>query len=143
MATIKEKEMAIKDIEEKITKTSNNERIKDWQDDIKRYKSRQTLEEIVGKYVFTADNFFKMILILLRIRANNPIILMGETGCGKTSLIKMLSKLLNNGSEECMKVKNINAGTTDDDIIDFIEDISKVAKKYEEEDRKEAEEKKN
>ena len=65
LATIKEKEMAIKDIEEKITKTSNNERIKDWQDDIKRYKSRQTLEEIVGKYVFTADNFFKMILIYL------------------------------------------------------------------------------
>ena len=67
---------------------------------------------------------------------------MGETGCGKTSLIKMLTRLMNNGSEENMKILNIHAGTNDDDIIKFIEKISKVAKKYEEEDRIEAEERK-
>ena len=36
-------------------------------------------------YEFTVDNFIKMVLIYLRIRANVPLILLGETGCGKTS----------------------------------------------------------
>ena len=48
---------------------------------------RKSLKAIAGNYVFTADNFVKMALILLRIRANIPVILMGETGCGKTSLL--------------------------------------------------------
>ena len=87
---------------------------------IEEIKKNKTLEEIVGKYVFTADNFIKMILILLRIRANIPVIMMGETGCGKTSLIKMLSRLLNGGEDSNMKILNINAGTSDKDIIDFI-----------------------
>ena len=46
--------------------------------------------------------------------------MMGETGCGKTSLIKMLSRLLNGGEDSNMKILNINAGTSDKDIIDFI-----------------------
>ena len=41
-------------------------------------------------YEFTVDNFVKMVLIYLRIRAEVPLILLGETGCGKTSLIKSL-----------------------------------------------------
>ena len=88
------------------------------------------LEEIAESYVFTADNFVKMILILLRIRANIPVIMMGETGCGKTSLIRKLSQLLNNGSTKKMKILNIHAGTTDKDIINFIE--KKVIKEAEE-----------
>ena len=72
-----------------------------------------------------------MILILLRIRADIPVIMMGETGCGKTSLIKMLSRLLNNGSEKNMKVLNIHAGTSDNDIVNFIEkEILDEAKKF-------------
>ena len=79
----------------------------------------KSLEEIAGNYVFTADNFVKMVLILLKIRAKIPVIMMGETGCGKTSLIRKLSEMINNG--ECkMKIKNIHAGTNDRDIIDFI-----------------------
>ena len=41
-------------------------------------------------YVITSDNFKKMKLIVYRINANIPVILMGETGCGKTSLIKKI-----------------------------------------------------
>ena len=81
---------------------------------------RKSLEEICGNYVFTADNFVKMILILLRIRANIPIIMMGETGCGKTSLIRKLSELKNDGNGDKMKILNIHAGTNDKDIINFI-----------------------
>ena len=35
-----------------------------------------------------------MVLIINRIVANIPVILMGETGCGKTLLIKKLNLLL-------------------------------------------------
>ena len=44
------------------------------------------------EYVLTCDNFMKCILIFMRIRSNIPVIMMGETGCGKTSLIKFLAK---------------------------------------------------
>ena len=61
-----------------------------------------------------------MCLILIRLRANIPVIMMGETGCGKTSLIRKLSELQNNG--KCLLViDNIHAGHTNDDIINFIE----------------------
>ena len=48
-------------------------------------------------YVITNDNFKKMVLLVYRIKANVPVIIMGETGCGKTALITKLSQLLNNG----------------------------------------------
>ena len=83
--------------------------------------SKISLEEITGNYVFTADNFAKMALILLRIRSNIPVIMMGETGCGKTSLIRKLAEMKNDGNADKMKILNIHAGTTDQDIIDFIE----------------------
>jgi energy-coupling factor transporter ATP-binding protein EcfA2 len=72
-----------------------------------------------GNYVFTRDNFIKMILIYLRIKSNIPVILMGETGCGKTSLIKMLSLIIHRG-ENKLKIMNINEGVFDQDIINFI-----------------------
>ena len=81
----------------------------------------KSLEEIAGNYAITSDNFFKMILILLKIRAKVPVIMMGETGCGKTLLIRKLSEIMNNG--ECkMKILNIHAGISDRDIINFIND---------------------
>ena len=45
---------------------------------------------------------------------------MGETGCGKTSLIRKLSEMKNNGESNKMKILNIHAGTNENDIIDFI-----------------------
>ena len=45
------------------------------------------IEEKNNKYVITNDNFKKMILLLYSIQANVPVIIMGETGCGKTALI--------------------------------------------------------
>jgi MoxR-like ATPase len=97
----------------------------------------KSFEEITGNYVFTADNFVKMVLILLRIRSNIPVIMMGETGCGKTSLIRKLSELKNNGNANKMKILNIHAGTTDKNIINFIENnVIKDEEKLEAEDEK-------
>ena len=90
-----------------------------------------SIEEICKNYVFTADNLIKMILILIRIRSKVPVIMMGETGCGKTSLIKKLSELLNNGSSCGMKTIEIHAGFTDNDIIEKIKEFEKDAEELE------------
>ena len=82
--------------------------------------SIEKLEKITKDYVFTADNFIKMVLILIRIRSGIPVIMMGETGCGKTSLIRKLSEMKNEGEKNKMKIMNIHAGTNDEDIIKFI-----------------------
>ena len=79
--------------------------------------SLKSLEETTENYVFTPDNFIKMIFILMRIKADIPVIMMGETGCGKTSLIRKLSELMNNGTTKNMKILNIHAQITDEDII--------------------------
>ena len=48
-----------------------------------------------------------LILILIRIRSDIPFIMMSETGCGKTSLIRKLSEI---------KILNIHEDTNDEDI---------------------------
>ena len=95
-------------------------------------KIYKNLIDVVGSYVFTGDNFIKMILILHRIRANIPVIMMGETGCGKTSLIRIISELKMNK----MKILNIHAGITDDDILQFMIE-NRFIEGYEEEVNKE------
>ena len=110
----------------------------------------KSIEEIVGEYIFTEDNFIKMILIFLRIRENIPVITMGDTGCGKTSLIRKLSELINNG-ESKMRILDIHAGIVDQEIVEFlfgdkikIPSIIKEAEKLEreeEENRKSYEQK--
>ena len=44
-------------------------------------------------YELTIDNCLKMMAIYMRFRCNIPVIIMGETGCGKTRLIKFLCDL--------------------------------------------------
>jgi MoxR-like ATPase len=59
----------------------------------------------------------KLVLIYLRVRTNLPIILMGETGVGKTSLVDFLSKVI----DAEMKTLNIHAGITEQEIIDEVQ----------------------
>ena len=67
-------------------------------------------------YVISPDNFLKMIWIALRIESNVPVVIMGETGCGKTSLIRYLSTLMN-VQFRCL---NVHAGTSSHDIASFV-----------------------
>ena len=87
---------------------------------IKKYlccsKSIEEMKDSIGSYTFTADNFFKMILILLRLKSRISVILMGETGCGKTSLINTICDLC----DFKLLKKTINAGCNDNDIVAFI-----------------------
>ena len=91
--------------------------------------SIKNLFEIIDKdnYVITIDNFRKMILILYRIIANIPVILMGETGCGKTALIKKLNQLLNNG-EETLITLNIDPSYKDEKLLKKMNEINSKAK---------------
>ena len=98
--------------------------------DKKRDKNIKSLFQIIEEddYVITKDNFRKMILILYRIIANIPVILMGETGCGKTALIKILNKLLNNG-EETLEVINIDPSYDYKKLSDKMKEINEKAEK--------------
>ena len=102
----------------------------------------EKLCKLNGNYIYTRDNFIKSVIILLKIKAGLPVILMGETGCGKTSLLKMLSIFFNKGKNK-MKIMNIHAGINDEDIIkfmnekvlknlekDFNEELNQIMEKY-------------
>ena len=67
-------------------------------------------------YALTPDNILKMILIILRVRVNVPVIIMGETGCGKTSLVRYLANTC--GVLPC--TLNVHAGISEEDITTFI-----------------------
>ena len=73
-------------------------------------------DNLFSGYALTPDNILKMILIILRVRANVPIIIMGETGCGKTSLIRYLANTC--GIEFC--TFNFHAGISEEEITKFI-----------------------
>ena len=96
--------------------------------DIGKLKS---LLSIIGQegnnYVITNDNFKKMILLIYRIKANVPVIIMGETGCGKTALIKKLNQILNNGETTFEKI-DIHPGIDDAKLCDFMDEKDKIAR---------------
>ena len=78
-------------------------------------------------FVITEDNFKKMILLIYRIQANIPVIIMGETGCGKTLLVIKLSQILNNG-EIKVRIINIRPDITEEDICKEMKRINEEAK---------------
>ncbi|MDC0366871.1 ATP-binding protein [bacterium] len=67
-------------------------------------------------YVMTVDNLAKMLSIMTRIETQCPVIIMGETGCGKTSLIRAMCGLLHLP----LRVLNIHGGTTAEDVISWV-----------------------
>ena len=85
-----------------------------------------------NNYVITDDNFKKMILLIYRIKANIPVIIMGETGCGKTALVTKLNQLLNNG-EITLSTINIYPGINEKDICKKMNIINEDAKKVNDE----------
>ena len=94
------------------------------------YGDKKSLKSILeynsDKYIITDDNFKKMVLLILRIKANIPTIIMGETGSGKTALIKKLYQLINNG-KELENIINIHPGISDKDITEKLEEINNQA----------------
>ena len=99
------------------------------EEDKGKYKSLLSIiEEKNSNYVITIDNFKKIVLLVFRIKANIPVIIMGETGCGKTSLIIKLNQILNNG-EKNIEIINIHPDITDEILCKEMEEKNKLAKK--------------
>ncbi|CAF1219524.1 unnamed protein product, partial [Didymodactylos carnosus] len=68
-----------------------------------------------AEYVLTPDNYVKMLLVYMRIQSGLPVLIMGETGCGKTALIKFLcQKIL----DDELEIFRIHAGVNDEKIIE-------------------------
>ncbi|CAF0809248.1 unnamed protein product [Rotaria sordida] len=89
----------------------------------------ESFQEHVAKklqleYVLTPDNYIKMLLIYLRVESGLPVLIMGETGCGKTALIQFLcQKIL----DDEMEIFRIHAGVTSEQIINMIHKFSQRA----------------
>ena len=90
-------------------------------------------------YVITDDNYKKMIFLVYRLKANVPVIIMGETGCGKTALITKLSQILNNGEKTVEKI-DIHPGITDEEICKKMKELNEKAKKHINEETKQKKE---
>ncbi|XP_013421468.1 uncharacterized protein LOC106181580 [Lingula anatina] len=84
---------------------------------------RKALSVIAEKYALTPDNLLKMALIIMRVRAGIPVIIMGETGCGKTSLIKYLALTC----EVDLTTFNIHAGIQEEKIYKTVMDLDRKA----------------
>uniref|UniRef100_A0A8B9G672 RING-type E3 ubiquitin transferase n=1 Tax=Amazona collaria TaxID=241587 RepID=A0A8B9G672_9PSIT len=80
-------------------------------------------------YELTTDNVLKILAIEMRFRCNIPVVIMGETGCGKTRLIKFLCKLRRSYMEvENMKLVKVHGGTTAEMIYARIREAEALAK---------------
>uniref|UniRef100_A0A8C7Y3G1 RING-type E3 ubiquitin transferase n=1 Tax=Oryzias sinensis TaxID=183150 RepID=A0A8C7Y3G1_9TELE len=79
-------------------------------------------------YELTTDNILKMLAIHMRFRCGIPVIIMGETGCGKTRLIKFLCELQKGGvSTENMKLVKVHGGTTSEMIYAKVIEAENIA----------------
>ncbi|XP_038133385.1 E3 ubiquitin-protein ligase rnf213-alpha isoform X1 [Cyprinodon tularosa] len=79
-------------------------------------------------YELTTDNILKMLAIHMRFRCGIPVIVMGETGCGKTRLIKFLCELRRSGvATENMKLVKVHGGTTSEMIYSKVKEAEVIA----------------
>lgn len=68
-------------------------------------------------YELTADNVTKMLAIHMRFRCGIPVVIMGETGCGKTRLVSFLCAMQRGDkTAENMVLVKVHGGTTADMI---------------------------
>uniref|UniRef100_A0A3Q4I151 RING-type E3 ubiquitin transferase n=1 Tax=Neolamprologus brichardi TaxID=32507 RepID=A0A3Q4I151_NEOBR len=80
-------------------------------------------------YELTTDNILKMMAIHMRFRCGIPVIIMGETGCGKTRLIKFMCELRRCGAPaENMKLVKIHGGTTSEIIYEKVKEAETLAR---------------
>nr|AMJ52381.1 hypothetical protein [Rhizophagus clarus] len=88
------------------------------------YLARKSTEKLeLPAYALSGDNLIKMALILLRARANIPVIVCGDAGCGKTSLVVYLAMMV----EVQFLALNLHAGIDEEIIVRFMNDASKKA----------------
>ncbi|XP_078487904.1 E3 ubiquitin-protein ligase rnf213-beta-like [Ciona intestinalis] len=88
-------------------------------------------------YELTTDNVLKMLAIHMRFRCGIPVVIMGETGCGKTRMVEFMSKLKSGEVSKERKVKNmvvvkVHGGVTVGIIQEKVRDAINLAQKNKE-----------
>lgn len=79
-------------------------------------------------YELTTDNILKILAIEMRFRCGIPVVIMGETGCGKTRLIKFLCELRRCGADtENMKLVKVHGGTSAEAIYSKVREAECIA----------------
>ncbi|OXB81060.1 UNVERIFIED_CONTAM: hypothetical protein H355_004990 [Colinus virginianus] len=79
-------------------------------------------------YELTTDNVLKILAIEMRFRCNIPVVIMGETGCGKTRLVNFLCKLRRSFLEvENMQLVKVHGGTTAEMIYARVKEAEALA----------------
>ncbi|MGH0135413.1 UNVERIFIED_CONTAM: hypothetical protein FKN15_035521 [Acipenser sinensis] len=79
-------------------------------------------------YELTADNVMKMLAIHMRFRCEIPVIIMGETGCGKTRLVRFLCDLQRGNKEaKNMMLVKVHGGTTAEMIYKKVKEAEELA----------------
>lgn len=79
-------------------------------------------------YELTTDNILKMLAIHMRFRCGIPVIIMGETGCGKTRLIKFICELQRGRvATQNMKLVKVHGGTTSEMIYSKVKEAEHMA----------------
>ncbi|KAM4682179.1 E3 ubiquitin-protein ligase rnf213-alpha-like isoform 3-T3 [Amazona ochrocephala] len=85
-------------------------------------------------YQLTLDNTMKMLAIHLRFQCGIPVIIMGETGCGKTKLVQFMCSLQRAGKNiQNMVVVRVHGGTTSKTIHKKVKKAIELARYNEEE----------
>ncbi|XP_074519497.1 E3 ubiquitin-protein ligase rnf213-beta [Halichoeres trimaculatus] len=80
-------------------------------------------------YELTADNVMKMLAIHMRFRCGIPVVIMGETGCGKTRLVSFLCALQREERPvENMVLVKVHGGTTAGMIYKKVREAEVLAK---------------
>ncbi|XP_035676169.1 LOW QUALITY PROTEIN: E3 ubiquitin-protein ligase rnf213-alpha-like [Branchiostoma floridae] len=83
-------------------------------------------------YELTTDNVKKILAIHMRFRCNIPVIIMGETGCGKTRLVKFMCDLqagppANKDRPKNMIIMKLHGGVSAADIIRTVKKAQRLA----------------
>jgi len=76
-------------------------------------------------FSLTPENYMKVCLILIKAELNIPIIMMGESGCGKTYLSHYVAEGL---LEEPMYDLTLYSGVTEEQFLEFMRNVVKQAK---------------
>ncbi|EAR87839.2 hypothetical protein TTHERM_00006030 (macronuclear) [Tetrahymena thermophila SB210] len=81
------------------------------------------LRQLAKRIIIQKDNFFKIAMIFMRIRANSPVIIMGQSGIGKSILIELMSVIM----EAQFKIMIVHAGITEQDVAKLIEECIEIS----------------
>ena len=90
---------------------------------------QDSVYDVDDSYELTLDNVKKILAIQMRFRCGIPVVVMGETGCGKTRLIRFMCQLQAGfgGVANNMLIMKIHGGTTEEHVRKRVKEAEEIA----------------